>query len=165
MKILVTGSAGFIGFHVCKKLLEKGNTVVGIDNLNKYYDQNLKKTRLKILYKTAKEKKKNFIFFKADISKRGQIKKIFSKYKFKKVLHFAAQAGVRYSLKNPSEYIKSNQVGFFNIIDLSKIYKTKHFIYASSSSVYGDNNKLPFSEKNNTDHPRQFMLLQKNLMS
>ncbi len=155
MKILVTGSAGFIGFHVCKKLLEKGNTVVGIDNLNKYYDQNLKKTRLKILYKTAKEKKKNFIFFKADISKRDQIKKIFSKYKFKKVLHFAAQAGVRYSLKNPSEYIKSNQVGFFNIIDLSKIYKTKHFIYASSSSVYGDNNKLPFSEKNNTDHPRQ----------
>jgi UDP-glucuronate 4-epimerase len=155
MKILVTGSAGFIGFHVCKKLIEKGNTVIGIDNLNKYYDQNLKKARLKILHNITKSKKKRFIFFKTDISNRHKIKKIFSKFKFDKVLHFAAQAGVRYSLKNPSEYIKSNQIGFFNIIDLSKIYKTKHFIYASSSSVYGDNSKLPFSENSNTDQPRQ----------
>ena len=155
MKILVTGSAGFIGFHVCKKLIEKGNNVVGLDNLNHYYDQNLKKARLKILYKVAKNKKKKFIFFKADISKREKIKKKFSKYKFNKVLHFAAQAGVRYSLKNPAEYIKSNQIGFFNIIDLSKIYKIKHFVYASSSSVYGDNKKLPFSENSNTDKPRQ----------
>ena len=154
MKILVTGSAGFIGFHICKNLIKQGKKVVGIDNLNHYYDQKLKRARLKILMTLAK-KKNNFIFYKRDIVNRNSIKKIFSKHKFEKVMHFAAQAGVRYSLKNPSEYVQSNQVGFFNVIDFSRIYKIKHFIYASSSSVYGDNKKLPYSENDNTDKPRQ----------
>ena len=154
MKILVTGSAGFIGFHICKNLIKQGKKVVGIDNLNHYYDQKLKRARLKILMTLAK-KKNNFIFYKRDIVNRNSIKKIFSKHKFEKVMHFAAQAGVRYSLKNPSEYVQSNQVGFFNVIDFSRIYKIKHFIYASSSSVYGDNKKLPYSENDITDKPRQ----------
>ena len=155
MKILVTGNAGFVGFHVCQKLLERGDIVVGLDNLNHYYDIDLKKSRLKILKKIAAKTKKKYFFFKIDISDREKIKKIFMKHKFDRVIHLAAQAGVRYSLENPEVYIKSNQVGFFNVIDLACKFKVPHFVYASSSSVYGDNPKMPFREQSNTDHPRQ----------
>ena len=155
MKILVTGNAGFVGFHICQKLLERGDTVVGLDNLNRYYDIDLKKSRLKILKKITAKTKKRYFFFKIDISDRQKIKKIFMKHKFDRVIHLAAQAGVRYSLENPEVYIKSNQVGFFNVIDLASKFKVPHFVYASSSSVYGDNPKMPFCEQSNTDHPRQ----------
>ena len=155
MKILVTGNAGFIGFHVCKKLIERGDMVVGVDNLNEYYDINLKKSRLKILNKIKKEFKGKYFFHKIDISERKKLKKVFLRYKFDKVIHLAAQAGVRYSINHPELYIKSNQLGFFNIIDLSKIFKVSHFLYASSSSVYGDTTRLPFREEDNTDKPRQ----------
>ena len=155
MKILVTGNAGFVGFHICQKLLERGDTVVGLDNLNRYYDIDLKKSRLKILKKITAKTKKKYFFFKIDISDRQKIKKIFMKHKFDRVIHLAAQAGVRYSLENPEVYIKSNQVGFFNVIDLACKFKVPHFVYASSSSVYGDNPKMPFREQSNTDHPRQ----------
>ena len=155
MKVLVTGNAGFIGFHVCKKLIERGDTVVGLDNLNTYYDINLKKSRLKILNKTEKEFKGKFFFYKIDILERKKLKKIFLKYKFDRVIHLAAQVGVRYSIEHPELYVKNNQLGFFNIIDLANSFKVPHFLYASSSSVYGDNLKLPFKEENNTDKPRQ----------
>ena len=150
MKILVTGSAGFIGFHVCKKLLSKGNEVIGIDNLNNYYDIDLKKNRNKIL-----KKSKKFTFYKKNICDK-KIDKIFKKYKFKIVINLAAQAGVRYSLKNPYSYFESNLLGFGNIIELSKKYKVGHFIYASSSSVYGAEKKLPYNEKkSDTSSPIQ----------
>ena len=160
MKFLVTGNAGFIGFHICQKLLERGDTVVGLDNLNQYYDIGLKRSRLKILKKIGISKKKYF-FHKIDLLNRKKIQKIFRKYKFDRVIHLAAQAGVRYSLKNPEAYIKSNQVGFFNVIDLACKFKVPHFIYASSSSVYGDNRKLPFREQSNTDQPRQIYAVTK----
>ena len=155
MKVLVTGCAGFIGFHVCKKLLERGDTVIGLDNVNRYYDTDLKKNRLKLLKKISEKRKNQYTFFRIDISNKNKIKKVFTRYKFDRVIHLAAQAGVRYSIKNPDLYVKSNQVGFFNIIDLTCRFKVPHFVYASSSSVYGDNSKMPFSEKSNTDYPRQ----------
>jgi UDP-glucuronate 4-epimerase len=153
MKILVTGGAGFIGFHVCKLLLSKKHKVITIDNLNSYYDINLKKARLKELKKNINNK--NFKFYKTDLCNFDKIKTIFKKEKFDKVIHLAAQAGVRFSLKHPRQYIQSNIVAFFNTMELSKIFKIKHFIYASSSSVYGANIKLPYSEKEPADHPTQ----------
>ena len=157
MTILLTGSAGFIGFHTAISLLKKGETVIGIDNLNSYYDKNLKLSRNKFLYEfTKKNKIKNkYKFFKIDISNNNDLQKIFKKYKFTKVIHLAAQAGVRYSLKNPSIYIKTNVVGFGNILENSKKYNIKHLIYASSSSVYGERSRKPFSEKDSVDHPIQ----------
>ena len=155
MKILLTGSAGFIGFHVARKLLKKKNTtVVGIDNLNKYYDVKLKKQRLKILKSMIK--KNNFYFFKADISKKKNLNLVFKKFSFDAVIHLAAQAGVRYSILNPEAYVKSNLVGFYNILNLCKHYRVKHLLYASTSSVYGANRSLPFKETNPADHPLQF---------
>jgi len=152
-KILVTGCAGFIGFHFSRSLRNKKNyQVIGIDNLNNYYDRNLKLDRLKILKKDFKK----FSFIKSDISEYSKIEKIFKKYKFSHVVHLAAQAGVRYSLKKPEEYTKSNLVGFFNILECCRKYKIKHLIYASSSSIYGGNKKLPFSEKDLTNKPIQF---------
>jgi len=149
MNILVTGCAGFVGFHTCLQIFKKYKTanIIGIDILNDYYDVNLKKNRLKILIKN-----KNFFFFKKDISDKN-ISKIFQKHKIDYVIHLAAQAGVRYSLKNPYAYSKSNLDGFLNIIELSKKFNIKNFLYASSSSVYGANKKIPFSEKHNVDHP------------
>ena len=149
-KILVTGSAGFIGFHLCKKLLKMGKKVVGIDNINNYYDQKLKLSRLKIL-----KKDKNFFFYKIDIKDEKKLKKVFDKNKINYVVNLAAQAGVRYSLINPKSYIETNLVGFFNIINFSRVYKIKHFVYASTSSVYGALKKLPFKETYSTDHPIQ----------
>ena len=147
---LVTGSAGFIGFSLALKLLKNNKTVYGIDNLNRYYDVNLKLSRLKIL-----RKYKNFKFKKINICNSKVLEKIFKLQKFNYVFHLAAQAGVRYSLKKPDEYIKSNISGFFNILECCRKYKVKHLVYASSSSVYGANKNYPFSEKDNCSHPIQ----------
>ena len=151
MKILVTGAAGFIGMHTCIALLEKGKEVVGIDNLNKYYDVKLKNDRLKIL-----KKYKNFLFLKIDLKSKKNLENIFKKFKFKFVINLAAQAGVRYSLINPYSYIDSNITGFLNILENCKKYKIKHLLYASSSSVYGANKKIPFSEEQGVNHPISF---------
>ncbi len=151
--ILVTGSAGFIGFHVVMKLIKNNQKVIGIDNLNSYYDVKLKNARNNQLLKL---KNKNFKFYKLDIKNNKDLTKLFKKYKFTKVIHLAAQAGIRYSLKNPRQYLNSNMVGFFNILNLCKFYKIKHLIFASSSSVYGANTKIPFSEKDSAQHPIQF---------
>jgi len=147
-RILISGVAGFIGFHIAKSLLKDGYTVYGIDNLNDYYNTDLKKKRLKII-----SDYKNFKFKKVDITNYKNLNKIFIDFKPSKVLHLAAQAGVRYSLVNPFVYLNSNLVGFMNIIELSKEYKVNGFIYASSSSVYGSNKKIPFSEDDITDSP------------
>ncbi len=151
MKILITGSAGFIGFHLSKKLIKNKFTVIGIDNLNNYYDPNLKRNRIAELKKNNK-----FIFYKIDLSDFNKIDKIIKKYKIKYVIHLAAQAGVRFSIKNPKSYFKSNLEGFFNILELCKINKIKHLIFASTSSVYGNNNKFPLNEDQRTDKPLSF---------
>lgn len=154
MKILVTGAAGFIGSHTCVELLKKGHTVVGLDNMNDYYDVNLKKARVSHIRKVAKELKGKFSFTVKDIEDGAGLEKIFRKEKFDKVCNLAAQAGVRYSFENPASYIKSNLIGFFNILELCVKYKVKHLVYASSSSVYGNNAKVPFSEDDRTDDPQ-----------
>ena len=153
-KILVTGCAGFIGFHVCKQLLNKGLFVIGLDNINDYYDVLLKKARLKELDKFSKNKSNGeFLFIKGDLTDENSLKNISKLYLPKKVIHLAAQAGVRYSIKNPSAYINSNLVGFSNILEFCKDNQVKHLIYASSSSIYGGNRKVPFSEKDFVDYP------------
>ena len=151
MTILVTGAAGFIGFHTSRLLLEKNYKVIGVDNINSYYDIKIKKDRLKIL-----KNYKNFNFLKIDISNFNSLKNKLNKYKIDYIINLAAQAGVRYSLKNPKAYFDSNLKGFFNILELSRFFKVKHLIYASTSSVYGNNSKLPFKECNIADHPIQF---------
>lgn len=147
-KILVTGSSGFIGMHLCKDLLDDGYMVCGIDNMNDYYDINLKESRLKILSDNS-----NFIFHKVDISNLQEVEKIFKDFMPQKVVNLAAQAGVRYSLENPHAYIQSNVVGFTNIIEACRHYNVKGLIYASSSSVYGGNKKIPFSVEDRVDKP------------
>ncbi len=147
-KILVTGSSGFIGFHLSKRLLERGDTVVGIDNNNSYYDVNLKLARLKEL-----DGRKGFRFVKLDISDRKGVRELFSREKFDISVNLAAQAGVRYSLVNPYAYIESNIDGFLNILEGCRHYGVKHLVFASSSSVYGANTKMPFSVHHNVDHP------------
>ncbi len=146
-RILVTGAAGFIGRAVCEKLCQLGYQVSGLDNLNSYYDPRLKEDRLKTL------KFENFAFFKADISSMEQLKEIFNKTKPECVINLAAQAGVRYSIENPDSYTKSNLVGFANILECCRSYEIKHLIFASSSSVYGNNKKVPFSETDPVDFP------------
>jgi UDP-glucuronate 4-epimerase len=148
MKILITGAAGFIGMHLAEKLLQTGHTVVGIDNLNEYYDVALKHDRIKILTNYKK-----FIFHKDDVTDDKSIELLFDKYKFTQVVHLAAQAGVRYSLKNPRVYIESNLTGFFNILEYCKQHQIKHFVFASTSSVYGANTSYPFTEQDVVDHP------------
>ncbi len=150
MKALITGVAGFIGFHLAKKLLneEKDFLVYGIDNLNDYYDVNLKKDRLKILKEYDK-----FKFFKVNLEDKEKIEKIFNENSFDIVVNLAAQAGVRYSLINPYSYIDSNIYGFLNILEGCRRTNVKHLVYASSSSVYGANRKMPFSVHDNVDHP------------
>ena len=143
MKVLITGCAGFIGFHLSEKLLKNKNfKIVGVDNLNSYYSVKLKKLRLNIL-----KKNKKFKFFKIDISNYNKLKKIFNENKFDIVINLAAQAGVRYSIINPKDYVKTNILGFFNVLELCRIKKIKKFFYASSSSVYGDKKIYPVSEK------------------
>ena len=147
-RILVTGSAGFIGFHLCKSLLEDDYEVLGIDNLNDYYDLNLKLARLEKL-----KPYKNFKFEKVDIAHRESIAKLFQSFNPTKVVNLAAQAGVRYSIENPYVYMDSNLVGFLNIIELCRHNKIEGLIYASSSSVYGGNEKIPFDVKDRVDKP------------
>ncbi len=152
MKILITGVAGFIGFHVAQELLKLNSIkLYGLDNLNNYYDQNLKKLRLKIL-----KKKKNFLFKKIDITEKKKIDNFVEKNKIKIIVHLAAQAGVRYSLSNPESYFDSNLKGFFNLLEVSKKNKVKKFIFASSSSVYGQNALKPLKENFDTNRPIQF---------
>ena len=152
MNILVTGCAGFIGFSLSSKLCEnKKNNIIGLDNINNYYDTKLKKKRLNIL-----KKNRNFTFFKIDIAKENKLFENFKNKKIDIIINLAAQAGVRYSIINPKTYFNSNLRGFFNILELSKILKIKHLIFASTSSVYGNNNKFPTNENTNTDFPLSF---------
>jgi len=148
MKFLVTGAAGFIGFHTAQLLLERGDEVVGLDNLNDYYDVSLKEARLAQLKQRA-----NFRFVKLDLADRSGMQELFAKQKFARVIHLAAQAGVRYSLQNPLAYVDSNVVGFLNILEGCRRAGVEHLVYASSSSVYGGNTHMPFSERDNVDHP------------
>ncbi len=147
-KVLVTGSAGFIGFHVARALLEAGNEVVGLDNLNDYYDVNLKLSRNKVLAKYD-----NYKFYQIDLCDNDSLQQIFEKENISHICHLAAQPGVRYSLENPFVYQKSNNEGFLNIIECARRYGVKQFVYASSSSVYGGNKKVPFSVADNVDSP------------
>jgi len=147
-KILVTGAAGFIGFHLCKELIKQGYVVVGLDNINDYYDTNLKVSRLKQI-----EDFHNFKFVKLNIAEREPLSEIFFNEKFDRVVHLAAQPGVRYSLVNPSAYVESNISGFLNILEGCRHHQVKHLVYASSSSIYGANTKMPFSVQHNVDHP------------
>ncbi len=147
-RVLVTGAAGFIGFHLAKRLLKKGCQVTGIDNLNSYYDVKLKKDRLKLLEEDA-----NFQFRKVDLADKDTMKSVFESASFDVVVNLAAQAGVRYSLENPHAYIDANIVGFTNILENCRHWAVKHLVYASSSSVYGANTRMPFSVHDNIDHP------------
>ena len=153
MIVLITGVAGFIGFHLASKLIDEGVTVIGIDNLNDYYDVSLKEARLKELRNIATVKEINFNFYKVDLENFQEIVKIFANHIPTHVVNLAAQAGVRYSLENPSAYIQSNLVGFSNILEVCRKNKIKHLVFASSSSVYGGNDNFPFSEKQGVDHP------------
>jgi UDP-glucuronate 4-epimerase len=148
MKYLVTGAAGFIGFHVSNQLTDNGDTVVGIDNINNYYDTSLKDARLKVL-----QQKRNFQFQKIDLNDKEGITSLFASNKFDVVINLAAQAGVRYSITNPEAYIESNIVGFLNILEACRHNEIQHLVYASSSSVYGMNGSMPFSVHDNVDHP------------
>jgi len=165
MKILVTGAAGFIGFHLCRSLLRKGHTVVGLDNINNYYDVNLKYARLNELGIVRGEAEMflsksigdlfndSFEFVRMNLEDRENLPVLFNENKFDMICNLAAQAGVRYSIENPESYIDSNIVGFLNILECCRHNKIKHLLYASSSSVYGENKKVPFSTSDNVDHP------------
>jgi UDP-glucuronate 4-epimerase len=148
VKLLVTGAAGFIGFHTAQRLLERGDEVVGLDNLNDYYDPGLKAARLEILRRHAA-----FRFVKIDIADREAMEALFRVEKFRRVVHLAAQAGVRHSIVNPHAYVQSNIVGFLHVIEGCRHNGVEHLVYASTSSVYGANTRMPFSEHQNTDHP------------
>ncbi len=147
-KVLVTGAAGFIGFHLSKKLCQNGYAVLGIDNLNDYYDVNIKLSRLKML-----EDVPSFTFRKCDLTDHSSLASLFTEFHFDAVVNLAAQAGVRYSLTNPHAYLESNLHGFLNILEACRHQKVRHLIYASSSSVYGANKTMPFSVHHNVDHP------------
>lgn len=148
MKILLTGAAGFIGMAVAQRLLSRGDTVVGLDNLNDYYDVSLKQARLNLLTPNPR-----FKFERVDIANRAALAALFETEKVDRVVHLAAQAGVRYSIENPQAYIDSNLLGFANVLEGCRQTKVQHLVYASSSSVYGGNTKMPFSERDNVDHP------------
>ena len=156
MKVVVTGAAGFIGYHVSLALLNLNYDVVGIDNLNNYYDVSLKEARLKKLQNHSLEKKGSFKFYRDNIADNKIISEIFSKEKPSRVINLAAQAGVRYSKENPLAYVESNIVGFTNILEACRNHNIEHLVYASTSSVYGANTNIPFSEHIGVDHPLQF---------
>lgn len=149
--ILVTGAAGFIGFHVARQLLAEGRSVVGLDNLNSYYDPALKQARLAQLRNESR-----FSFVQADLADRETMAALFARHRFAEVVHLAAQAGVRYSIEHPQSYVDSNLQGFLNVLEGCRNSGCRHLVYASSSSVYGANTKLPFSERDRTDHPVSF---------
>jgi UDP-glucuronate 4-epimerase len=146
--ILVTGAAGFIGFHIARQLLAEGREIVGLDNLNNYYDPALKRARLNILSQNS-----GFNFVEADLADRPSIASLFTRYRFPTVIHLAAQAGVRYSIEQPHAYVDANLEGFVNVLEGCRQNRCEHLVYASSSSVYGANTKLPFSVDDKTDHP------------
>ncbi len=152
-KIIVTGAAGFIGFHVCKKLIELDQDILGIDNINSYYETGIKKARISEIAKKAKNSDKIWEFVKVDLEEKETLKTIFKRFQPNIVVHLAAQAGVRFSITNPDSYVKSNLVGFVNIIELCRNFNVGHLIYASSSSVYGGNSKTPFHENDPVNHP------------
>ena len=147
-KVLITGAAGFIGYHLTKKLTEMGHPVVGIDNMNDYYEVTLKEDRLKLL-----QEQDTFTFCKVDLEEKDRIDALFAEHRFDYVVNLAAQAGVRYSLENPYAYVNANVTGFLNILEACRHYPVKHLVYASSSSVYGANTQMPFSTHHTVDHP------------
>ena len=149
MKVLVTGSAGFIGNHISLRLLSEGREVIGIDNLNSYYDVNLKKKRIERL--TSYD---NYINAPIDINEQSKLNEIFKNHRISEIIHLAAQAGVRHSLNAPRDYIDANITGFFNILEVCRSYDVRHLVYASTSSVYGGNTGMPFSEHDPTNHPK-----------
>ena len=153
MSVLVTGAAGFIGFHLCKRLLKQGTPVVGFDNVNPYYDPSLKRARIAKLQATAQRTETSFQLIEADLEDRQAVEAVFAQHKPQKVVNLAAQAGVRYSIENPAAYIQSNLVGFGHVLEGSRHHGIEHLVYASSSSVYGGNTNLPFSEHQGVDHP------------
>jgi UDP-glucuronate 4-epimerase len=155
MKVLVTGAAGFIGFHVAKRLLERGDTVVGVDVVNDYYDPALKEARLAILDRAAGGSNSAWSFIRADLAAKSAVDSCFAAHDFDRVIHLAAQAGVRHSLTHPHDYVHSNIVAFLNILEACRHARTPHLTYASTSSVYGGNTRMPFSEHHGADHPLQ----------
>ena len=156
MAILVTGNAGFIGFHTAKTLLERGDDVVGIDVVNDYYDPAIKEARLKILEETARNTNARYTFVRANLADRDAVESMFGENDIRRVINLAAQAGVRYSIENPHAYVESNIVGFTNILEACRHGGVEHLVYASTSSVYGGNQAMPFSEHRGADHPLQF---------
>lgn len=156
MKVLVTGSAGFIGFHTTKRLLERGDSVVGLDVVNDYYDPSLKTARLRLLDQVAQVTGSEYEFRRIDLGDRTAVDDCFAAHAFDRVIHLAAQAGVRYSLENPQAYVDSNIVGFVNMLEACRHARIPHLTYASTSSVYGANTRMPFSEHHGADHPLQF---------
>ena len=148
MKLLVTGAAGFIGYHTAKLLLERGDEVVGLDNLNDYYDPSLKAARLDIL-----QSYERFLFIKADLADPTAMQAVFHSHQFQRVVHLGAQAGVRYSVENPRAYVQSNVVGFLEVLEGCRHTQVEHLVYASTSSVYGANTQMPFTERQGVDHP------------
>ena len=156
MKVLVTGNAGFVGFHTAKALLARGDSVVGFDVVNDYYDPAIKEARLKLLEEQAGKSSGDYTFIRANLADRAAVEACFAEHQFDRVIHLAAQAGVRYSLENPHAYVESNIVAFTNIIEACRHSKVAHLTYASTSSVYGANTNMPFSEHRGVDHPLQF---------
>jgi len=156
LKVLVTGNAGFIGFHVAKKLIERGDDVVGFDVVNDYYDPSLKEARLRLLGDVAGRQTGSYIFIRSNLANRAAVDECFSDHNFDRVIHLAAQAGVRYSIENPHSYVESNLIGFTNILEACRHSDIAHLTYASTSSVYGANTSMPFSEHDAADHPLQF---------
>ena len=156
MRVLVTGNAGFIGFHTARRLLERGDSVVGFDVVNDYYDLALKEARLTALDEVARETGAEYRFIRANLTDQSALEGAFADGKIDRVVHLAAQAGVRYSLENPMAYVESNIVGFTNVLEACRRYGVRHLTYASTSSVYGANTRMPFSEHDPADHPLQF---------
>jgi len=148
MRVLVTGAAGFIGFHLSQRLLDRGDQVVGLDNMNPYYDVSLKEARLRIL-----DRSPNFEFVRADLASQPQMEPLFAGARFDTIVNLAAQAGVRYSIQNPRAYVAANVDGFMNVLEGARTQKVGHLVYASTSSIYGLNSSIPFVEDQNTDHP------------
>lgn len=156
MKVLVTGNAGFIGFHTTKRLLERGDAVVGFDAVNDYYDPRIKEARLRILEETAARTGSEYQFTRASLADSGAVRDCFQRHRFDRVIHLAAQAGVRYSLVNPHAYVENNIIAFTNVLEACRHAEIPHLTYASTSSVYGANTAMPFSEHSGVDHPLQF---------
>jgi len=156
MRVLVTGNAGFIGFHVAKALLQRGDEVVGFDVVNSYYDPALKEARLNLLEHAARTTNGAYSFIRADIADRSAVEACFGTHRFDRVIHLAAQAGVRHSVNNPHDYVHSNLIGFTNILEACRHSTVPHLTYASTSSVYGANRQMPFSEHHGVNHPLQF---------